>query len=241
MKKWDELPIAMQNEKVRYYYDILQKHETELKIKRLVDVVCSFVMIVILSPILVLLSIMIKLDSKGPVLFKQVRVTTYGRKFKIWKFRTMVNHADKLGTQVTTKGDARITRMGHLLRKVRLDELPQLFNVLKGDMSVVGPRPMLKEFVELYSPEQARRLEVKPGMTGLAQVSGRNELDYEQRFECDVWYVDHHNIWVDFKIMLKTVSVMLKREGINAPGHVGPSLFTGNNPSNDEKKANTTQ
>ena len=130
MKKWDELPIAMQNEKVRYYYDILQKHETELKIKRLFDVVCSFVMIVILSPILVLLSIMIKLDSKGPVLFKQVRVTTYGRKFKIWKFRTMVNHADKLGTQVTTKGDARITRMGHLLRKVRLDELPQLFNVL---------------------------------------------------------------------------------------------------------------
>ena len=94
MKKWDELPIAMQNEKVRYYYDILQKHETELKIKRLFDVVCSFVMIVILSPILVLLSIMIKLDSKGPVLFKQVRVTTYGRKFKIWKFRTMVNHAD---------------------------------------------------------------------------------------------------------------------------------------------------
>lgn len=140
MKEWNELPKAMRNEKVKYYYDILQKHQKELKIKRAFDIICAAIMIVILSPILIALSIMIKLDSKGPVLFKQVRVTTYGRKFKIWKFRTMVDHADKLGTQVTTKGDARITRMGHLLRKVRLDELPQLFNVLKGDMTFVGTR-----------------------------------------------------------------------------------------------------
>ena len=125
MKEWNELPKAMRNEKVKYYYDILQKHQKELKIKRAFDIICAAIMIVILSPILIALSIMIKLDSKGPVLFKQVRVTTYGRKFKIWKFRTMVDHADKLGTQVTTKGDARITRMGHLLRKVRLDELPK--------------------------------------------------------------------------------------------------------------------
>ena len=118
MKKWNELPKVMQNDKVKYYYDILLKHEKELKLKRAFDIICSLSMIIILSPVLIVLSVMIKLDSKGPVLFKQVRVTTYGRKFKIWKFRTMVNNADKLGTQVTTKGDAPITRMGHLLRKV---------------------------------------------------------------------------------------------------------------------------
>ena len=175
MKRWDELPIAMQNEKVRYYYDILQKHETELKIKRLFDVVCSFVMIVILSPILVLLSIMIKLDSNGPVLFKQVRVTTYGRKFKIWKFRTMVNHADKLGTQVTTKGDARITRMGHLLRKVRLDELPQLFNVLKGDMTFVGTRPEVPKYVTHYTEEMMATFLLPAGVTSRTSIEYKDE------------------------------------------------------------------
>ena len=125
----------------------------ELKLKRAFDIICSLIMIIILSPVLIILSVMIKLDSKGPVLFKQVRVTTYGRKFKIWKFRTMVNNADKLGTQVTTKGDARITRMGHLLRKVRLDELPQLFNVLKGDMTFVGTRPEVPKYTAHYTEE----------------------------------------------------------------------------------------
>ena len=124
--------------------------------------------------------------------------------------------------------EKRITPFGQKLRSTSLDEMPQLINVLKGDMSIVGPRPMLKEFVELYSPEQARRLEVRPGMTGLAQISGRNELGYEERFKCDVWYVDNHNILVDFKIKFKTIRVMTKREGVNAPGHVGPSLFQGN-------------
>ena len=138
----------------------------------------------------------------------------------------MKNAVDKDGNLLPD--EKRITPFGEKLRSTSLDEMPQLINVLKGDMSIVGPRPMLKEFVELYSPEQARRLEVKPGMTGLAQVSGRNELDYEERFKCDVWYVDHHNTLVDFRIMFQTVGVMLKREGINAPGHVGPSLFKGN-------------
>jgi len=142
------------------------------------------------------------------------------------KFRSMKDALDQHGNPLPD--DQRITPFGQKLRSTSLDEMPQLLNVIKGDMSVVGPRPMLKEFVEHYTPEQARRLEVRPGMTGLAQISGRNELDYEERFKCDVWYVDHHNVWVDFKIMFKTVSVMLKKEGINAPGHVGPSLFTGN-------------
>ena len=175
MKEWNELPKAMRNEKVKYYYDILQKHQKELKIKRAFDIICAAIMIVILSPILIALSIMIKLDSKGPVLFKQVRVTTYGRKFKIWKFRTMVDHADKLGTQVTTKGDARITRMGHLLRKVRLDELPQLFNVLKGDMTFVGTRPEVPKYVAHYTEEMMATFLLQAGETSRTSNEYKDE------------------------------------------------------------------
>ena len=207
--------------------------------KRSVDVVISLIALILLSPIFCLVAFKVRKNLGSPIFFLQERPGKDGKLFKMIKFRSMKDAVDKEGNPLPD--EQRITPFGQKLRSTSLDEMPQLINVLKGDMSVVGPRPMLKEFVELYSLEQARRLEVKPGMTGLAQVSGRNELDYEQRFECDVWYVDHHNTWVDFKIMLKTVSVMLKREGINAPGHVGPSLFTGNNPSNDEKKANTTQ
>jgi lipopolysaccharide/colanic/teichoic acid biosynthesis glycosyltransferase len=170
MKKWNELPKVMQNDKVKYYYDILLKHEKELKLKRAFDIICSLSMIIILSPVLIVLSVMIKLDSKGPVLFKQVRVTTYGRKFKIWKFRTMVNNADKLGTQVTTKGDARITRMGHLLRKVRLDELPQLFNVLKGDMTFVGTRPEVPKYTAHYTEEMMATFLLPAGVTSRTSI-----------------------------------------------------------------------
>lgn len=175
MKRWNELPKAMQNEKVRYYYDVLQKREKELKAKRLFDIICSSAMIIILSPVLIVLSVMIKLDSKGPVLFKQVRVTTYGRKFKIWKFRTMVDHADKLGTQVTTKGDTRITRMGHLLRKVRLDELPQLFNVLKGDMTFVGTRPEVPKYVAHYTEEMMATFLLPAGVTSRTSIEYKDE------------------------------------------------------------------
>ena len=173
MKKWNELPKVMQNDKVKYYYDILQEHEKELKLKRAFDIICSLIMIIILSPVFIILSVMIKLDSKGPVLFKQVRVTTYGRKFKIWKFRTMVNNADKLGTQVTTKGDARITRMGHLLRKVRLDELPQLFNVLKGDMTFVGTRPEVPKYTAHYTEEMMATFLLP------AVVTSRTSIEYK--------------------------------------------------------------
>lgn len=206
--------------------------------KRLVDVVISLIALILLSPIFCLVAFKVRKNLGSPIFFLQERPGKDGKLFKMIKFRSMKNAVDKEGNPLPD--EKRITPFGQKLRSTSLDEMPQLINVLKGDMSIVGPRPMLKDFVELYSPEQARRLEVKPGMTGLAQVSGRNELDYEQRFECDVWYVDHHNIWVDFKIMLKTVSVMLKREGINAPGHVGPSLFTGNHSKSDEYKSNQT-
>ena len=175
MKKWNELPKVMQNDKVKYYYYILQEHEKELKLKRAFDIICSLIMIIILSPVLIVLSVMIKLDSKGPVLFKQVRVTTYGRKFKIWKFRTMVNNADKLGTQVTTKGDARITRMGHLLRKIRLDELPQLFNVLKGDMTFVGTRPEVPKYTAHYTEEMMATFLMPAGVTSHTSIEYKDE------------------------------------------------------------------
>ena len=168
MKKWNELPKVMQNDKVKYYYDILQEHEKELKLKRAFDIICSLIMIIILSPVLIILSVMIKLDSKGPVLFKQVRVTTYGRKFKIWKFRTMVNNADKLGTQVTTKGDARITRMGHLLRKI-------LFNVLKGDMTFVGTRPEVPKYTAHYTEEMMATFLMPAGVTSRTSIEYKDE------------------------------------------------------------------
>lgn len=197
-----------------------------LKMKRFVDIVVASIAILLLSPIFVLVAYKVRKNLGSPIFFYQERPGKNGKLFKMIKFRSMKDAVDQHGNPLPD--ELRITPFGQKLRSTSLDEMPQLFNVLKGDMSIVGPRPMLKEFVELYSPEQARRLEVKPGMTGLAQVSGRNELDYEERFKCDVWYVDHHNTLVDFRIMFQTVGVMLKREGINAPGHVGPSLFKGN-------------
>lgn len=194
--------------------------------KRLVDIVISLIALIILSPVFVYVAFKVRRNLGAPIFFLQERPGKNGQLFKMIKFRSMKDAVDAKGQPLDD--EHRITPFGQKLRSTSLDEMPQLINVLKGDMSVVGPRPMLKEFVSLYSPEQARRLEVRPGMTGLAQISGRNELDYEERFKCDVWYVDHHNIFVDFKIMFKTVAVMSKRDGINAPGHVGPSLFKGN-------------
>ena len=196
--------------------------------KRLVDIVIATTALILLLPIFIWVTYKVKKNLGSPVLFLQERPGKDGKLFKMIKFRSMKDAVDKEGNPLPD--EQRITSFGQKLRSTSLDEMPQLINVLKGDMSIVGPRPMLKDFVALYSPEQARRLEVKPGMTGLAQVSGRNELDYEERFKCDVWYVDNHNTLVDFKIMFKTVGVMTKREGINAPGHVGPSLFQGNDP-----------
>lgn len=197
-------------------------------LKRLVDIIIASIAFTILLPVFIYVAFKVKKNLGSPIFFYQERPGKDGKLFKMMKFRSMKDALDQHGNPLPD--DQRMTPFGQKLRSTSLDEMPQLLNVIKGDMSVVGPRPMLKEFVEHYTPEQARRLEVRPGMTGLAQISGRNELDYEERFKCDVWYVDHHNVWVDFKIMFKTVSVMLKKEGINAPGHVGPSLFTGSDP-----------
>lgn len=205
-------------------------------LKRFVDIVIALIALMILLPIFLLVAYKVHKNFGSPIFFYQERPGKNGKLFKMIKFRSMKDVVDKEGNPLPD--EQRITPFGQKLRATSLDEMPQLINVLKGDMSIVGPRPMLKEFVKLYSPEQARRLEVRPGMTGLAQVSGRNELDYEERFKCDVWYVDNHNVLIDFKIMLKTVVVMAKREGISAPGHVGPSLFKGNDAqAQDEVKS----
>lgn len=199
--------------------------------KRLIDIIISLIALIILSPVFLIVAYKVRQNLGSPIFFIQHRPGKDGKLFGMIKFRSMKDAKDADGNPLPD--EERITPFGQKLRSTSLDEMPQLINVLKGDMSIVGPRPMLAQFVELYSPEQARRLEVKPGMTGLAQVSGRNELSYEERFKCDVWYVDNHNIFVDFKIMFQTVGVMLRREGINAPGHVGPSLFEGNEPKQE--------
>ncbi|NNH34592.1 sugar transferase [Acinetobacter sp. NIPH 2377] len=206
--------------------------------KRILDIIIATIALIILSPIFLLVCHKVKRNLGSPIFFYQERPGKDGKLFKMIKFRSMKDAFDQEGNPLPD--EKRITPFGQKLRSTSLDEMPQLLNVLKGDMSIVGPRPMLKEFVELYSPEQARRLDVRPGMTGLAQVSGRNELDYEERFKCDVWYVDNHSTFVDFKIMFKTVKVMLKREGINAPGHVGPSLFEGNQPQDKRDKVKSS-
>lgn len=175
MKKWTELPTNMQNDEVRKYYDILQKHRISLLIKRIFDLVVASVMLVVISPILLFLSILIKLDSKGPVLFRQVRVTRYGRTFRIFKFRTMVNHAECMGTQVTTKGDMRITRLGRILRKYRLDELPQLLNIIRGEMSFVGTRPEVEKYVAAYTDEMMATLLLPAGVTSQASIQYKDE------------------------------------------------------------------
>lgn len=202
--------------------------------KRLIDIIISLIALIILSPVFLIVAYKVRQNLGSPIFFIQHRPGKDGKLFGMIKFRSMKDAKDADGNPLPD--EERITPFGQKLRSTSLDEMPQLINVLKGDMSIVGPRPMLAQFVELYSPEQARRLEVKPGMTGLAQVSGRNELSYEDRFKCDVWYVDNHNIFVDFKIMFQTVGVMLRREGINAPGHVGPSLFEGNEPNKKNDK-----
>ena len=182
-------------------------------LKRLFDIVASFCGIVILFPLIVIVSILIKLTSKGPVLFKQVRVTKNGRLFKIYKFRTMRENSEG-NKQITVGNDSRITGVGHILRKTKLDELPQLFNVLKGDMSLIGPRPLLPRYLELYNSEQARRHDVRPGITGWAQVNGRNAISWTRKFELDVWYVDHCSFMLDLKIVCLSIHRGLFRKDI---------------------------
>jgi len=194
-------------------------------VKRLLDIVGALLMLILLFPVLLAIAILIKIKLGSPVIFKQQRAGLYGKPFYLYKFRTMTDERDENGELLPDH--LRLTPFGQFLRKYSLDELPQLFNVLKGDISLVGPRPLLMEYLELYTPEQARRHEVKPGITGWAQVNGRNAISWEEKFKLDVWYVDHQSFWLDLKILFLTVIKVLKSEGISHEGHVTMEKFTG--------------
>jgi len=193
--------------------------------KRLLDIVVSASMLVLLAPFLILLAALVRSRLGSPVLFRQIRPGRAGRPFMMVKFRTMRDARDAAGNPLPDS--ERLTPFGGFLRSTSLDELPELFNVLKGDMSLVGPRPLLMEYLPLYSPEQARRHEVRPGVTGWAQVNGRNALSWDEKFALDVWYVDNRSIWLDVKILVLTAYKVLKRSGISAEGEATMPRFTG--------------
>jgi len=193
----------------------IRKKKNNIVLKRIIDVLISGIGLIILFPIFAIIGILIKLDSKGPVFFIQERVGKNGKIFRAYKLRTMVDNAEKMGLGYEMKkDDERITRIGKYLRW-GIDELPQLINVFRGEMSLVGPRPTLPYQVEKYSKREKRRLEVKPGITGWALVNGRNILSWPERIKLDIWYIDHWSLWLDLKILFKTIwVVILTREGV---------------------------
>jgi len=193
--------------------------------KRLIDVVIAGLLLLLLLPALGLVAALIYTRMGSPVLFRQHRPGLHGVPFEMLKFRTMRDAFSDDGTPLSD--EARLTRLGRVLRASSLDELPELWNVLKGDMSMVGPRPLLMDYLPLYSAEQARRHEVRPGLTGWAQVNGRNSLSWDEKFELDLWYVDNRSIWIDVKILWMTVSKVLMRDGISAAGEATMPKFEG--------------
>lgn len=193
--------------------------------KRIIDILGAGLGLLLLSPVLAIVAYRIGREMGSPVLFRQTRPGLRGKPFQMIKFRTM---RDAIDTDGHPLPDAkRLTKLGRFLRSSSIDELPELWNVLKGEMSLVGPRPLLMEYLPLYSSEQARRHEVRPGITGWAQVNGRNTMSWEEKFEHDVWYVDHQSFWLDLKILLLTVKKVFVREGINQDGHATMERFTG--------------
>jgi lipopolysaccharide/colanic/teichoic acid biosynthesis glycosyltransferase len=193
--------------------------------KRLFDFTFAFLGLLVLSPVIILVAVLVCFKLGSPILFTQDRPGLNDRVFKIMKFRSMLDAKDKQGNLLPD--EQRMTKFGAFLRSTSLDELPGLFNVLKGDMSLVGPRPLLVQYLPLYNKEQARRHNVRPGITGWAQVNGRNAISWEDKFKFDVWYVDHQSIWLDIKILLLTVKKIFVREGISADGHVTIEPFKG--------------
>ena len=193
--------------------------------KRLIDITFSSLGLMLCFPLLVLVSAAIRLSMGAPIFFRQERPGLLGQPFSIIKFRTMTNGRDEQGNLLSDS--ERLKALGAFLRSSSLDELPELFNVLKGDMSLVGPRPLLMKYLGLYTPEQMRRHEVKPGITGWAQINGRNTVDWEQRFVLDVWYVDHWSLGLDFRILASTVWKVVKHEGISQEGHATMEEFRG--------------
>ncbi|AOQ23324.1 putative sugar transferase EpsL [Moorella thermoacetica] len=196
-----------------------------LLIKRLIDFIGAFIGLVVFLPLIILIALLVRVNMEAPVLFRQVRPGLHGRPFILYKFRTMRELRDAEGRLLPD--EMRLTRLGRILRSTSLDELPELFNVLKGEMSLVGPRPLLMEYLDRYTTEQARRHEVKPGITGWAQVNGRNAITWEEKFKLDVWYVDNWNLGLDLKILVLTLIKVLKREGISAGGHATMPEFRG--------------
>ena len=221
MKSFDKLPKQFQCEEVKYYYDILSKKTGSLVLKRITDLIFAVMLLVLLIIPIIIIAVAVKATSKGPVFYRQVRVTTYGKNFKILKFRTMVENADKIGSLVTTDSDSRVTKVGRFLRKYRLDELPQIFNVLSGSMSVVGTRPEVPKDVEQYKPEYLATLLIPAGITSLASIMYKDEeklLSSEQdvdkvyiekilpeKMKYNLQYTENFGFRSDLKLMLKTV------------------------------------
>ncbi|GAA6491806.1 sugar transferase [Candidatus Bariatricus faecipullorum] len=226
MRDWESMPPFIKNESVKEYYDILKQHEKELRLKRKADVVLSVLMISFLWPVFLIIGILIKLDSPGPVFFKQERVTQYGRKFQILKFRTMVRDAEKLGSQITKSHDSRLTRVGKVIRGCRIDELPQLFNVLTGDMSFVGTRPEVVKYVRAYTDEMKATLLLPAGVTSEASISYKDEGELMEGVEdVDSVYIHqvlpekmqynldalrNYSLLGDFRTMIRTVFAVLR-------------------------------
>jgi lipopolysaccharide/colanic/teichoic acid biosynthesis glycosyltransferase len=199
--------------------------------KRLFDLSLTLPVLLLAVPLLLLLALLVRLRLGAPVLFKQQRPGLHGKPFTLFKLRTMTDARDAAGHLLP---DAeRLTPFGRFLRSTSLDELPELINIVRGDMSLVGPRPLLMQYLDLYSAEQMRRHDVLPGVTGWAQVNGRNALSWEQKFALDVWYVDHQSLWLDIAILALTLVKLLQREGINHPDHTTMHVFTGTPPPSD--------
>lgn len=199
-------------------------------VKRGIDIVVSLLGLTLGAPVLLLVALLVWLTMGRPILFTQVRPGLHGKPFRMYKFRTMRNAFDPDGRPLPD--EQRLTPFGRFLRATSLDELPELWNVLRGEMSLVGPRPLLMQYLERYTPEQRRRHEVRPGITGWAQVNGRNAISWEQKFEYDVWYVDNYSFWLDMKILALTVVRVFRRDGISAEGHAtAPEFFPANGAS----------
>ena len=225
LKNWEDIPDNLKNSAVKEYYDILSHKKLQLILKRIVDIIISFILLVILSPIMLIIALLIKIDSRGPVFYKQERITTYGQKFKIFKFRTMVQDADKMGSLVTIGKDPRITRVGSKIRKYRIDEVPQLINILIGQMSFVGTRPEVEKYVEKYNDEMKATLLMPAGVTSKASIKYRNEDEIittflnkgektddiyinrvlPEKMKWNLEYIKEFNVFKDIKIMLDTV------------------------------------
>ena len=228
LKKWDELPEKFKNDDVKKYYELLKKKQGSLVLKRIFDIVVSALMLIILSPVFLVLAILIKIDSKGPVFYRQVRVTTYGKKFRIFKFRTMVQNADKIGAQVTVGNDARITRVGKVIRKLRLDEISQLIDVFRGTMTFVGTRPEVPRYVAHYTDEMMATLLLPAGVTSIASIYYKDEdkllegaedpnrVYVEDVLPDKMYYnlkaIENFSFFGDIKVMFMTVFAVLGME-----------------------------